>query len=653
MAKINRLAFFKKRIPLYRKSIELFATEVIGFRPDEWQSEVFVSIAENRYTAVKSGQGVGKTGTEAAVVLWFLTCFPYPRVVCTAPTKQQLHDVLWSEISKWQSKSPILADILRWTKTYIYMVGYEKRWFAVARTATKPENMQGFHEDNMLFVVDEASGVADPIMEAILGTLSGENNKLLLCGNPTKTSGAFYDAFHSSRAIYSCHTVNSEDSPRTNKQNIKLLEKKYGRDSNVFRVRVLGEFPVQEDDVFIPLSLVEQAIMLDPDEEVPSISIGVDVARYGDDETIIVSKAGMTCTIEGIRTGQSTMRTVGDIVITYNALLKRYPDYKGIVNVVIDDTGVGGGVTDRLAEVKAESKLYQMSITPINFASKPPVVDGEYYSDMTTFLWGRVRNLLESRALCLPNDNELVAQLSVRKYSLNSKGLIKLESKDDMKERGIKSPDRADALSLACYSTEKVYQWDEKAASLVITKTAVRALPISEIIMGVSSAGFFGVSITATAIIGDCNKAVVLGVKVMEGHAETDSVGAAFAEFATRIRTEYGRLDYCYCDPDDTLMVKGLRVAASNSNVSVIIRTSQGKPIEDRIKLTTRLIAQTRLFLTGDCRELEQALSMTAWSGKKTAVARAEDSNASILNSFEYTLERYISRFVVREYDGG
>lgn len=79
--------------------------------------------------------------------------------------------------------------LLKWTKTYVYMVGEEKRWFGVARTATKPENMQGFHEDNMLFIVDEASGVADPIMEAILGTLSGANNKLLLCGNPTKTSG--------------------------------------------------------------------------------------------------------------------------------------------------------------------------------------------------------------------------------------------------------------------------------------------------------------------------------------------------------------------------------------------------------------------------------------------------------------------------------
>ena len=103
--------------------------------------------------------------------------------------------MLWSEVSKWMSKSPLLSKILKWTKTYIYLKNYEKRWFAVARTATKPENMQGFHEDNMLFIVDEASGVADPIMEAILGTLSNANNKLLMCGNPTRTSDTFFDAF--------------------------------------------------------------------------------------------------------------------------------------------------------------------------------------------------------------------------------------------------------------------------------------------------------------------------------------------------------------------------------------------------------------------------------------------------------------------------
>lgn len=191
-----RRKFFQKKIPIYRKNPVLFAQEVLLFEPDDWQKQALMDLAESPKVAIKSGQGVGKTGMEAVALLWFLCCYPYPRIVATAPTKQQLHDVLWSEVSKWMSKSPLLSDILKWTKTYIYMVGNEKRWFAVARTATKPENMQGFHEDNMLFIVDEASGVADPIMEAILGTLSGANNKLLMCGNPTRTSGTFYDAFN-------------------------------------------------------------------------------------------------------------------------------------------------------------------------------------------------------------------------------------------------------------------------------------------------------------------------------------------------------------------------------------------------------------------------------------------------------------------------
>ena len=191
----------------------LFAQEVLLFEPDDWQKQALMDLAESPKVAIKSGQGVGKTGMEAVALLWFLCCYPYPRIVATAPTKQQLHDVLWSEVSKWMSKSPLISDILKWTKTYIYMVGNEKRWFAVARTATKPENMQGFHEDNMLFIVDEASGVADPIMEAILGTLSGSNNKLLLCGNPTRTSGTFYDSHTRDRALYKCHTCLLYTSP--------------------------------------------------------------------------------------------------------------------------------------------------------------------------------------------------------------------------------------------------------------------------------------------------------------------------------------------------------------------------------------------------------------------------------------------------------
>lgn len=136
---------FAKRLPLYRKDPCLFFKEVTRFEPDKWQKEAATAIAQHRKVSIRSGQGVGKTAFEANLVLWFLACFPYPRVVCTAPTRQQLNDVLWAEIAKWQERSPVLQAMLVWTKTRVYMRGHEKRWFAVARTATKPENMQGFH----------------------------------------------------------------------------------------------------------------------------------------------------------------------------------------------------------------------------------------------------------------------------------------------------------------------------------------------------------------------------------------------------------------------------------------------------------------------------------------------------------------------------
>lgn len=303
--------FIEESIPLWLNDPVLFFREVLEFEPDDWQVEAAHNIRTHNRVAIKSGQGVGKTAFEAGIFLWFLTCYYNARVVATAPTQQQLHDVLWSEVAKWMNNSPLLPALLKWTKTYVYVKGYEKRWFAVARTANKPENMQGFHEDNMLFIVDEASGVADPIMEAIMGTLSGDNNKLLMCGNPTKTTGTFYDAFTVDRAIFALQTVSSRDSKRTNKDNIASLDRKYGKDSNVVRVRVDGKFPEQEDDVFIPASWIEDSISTEMEKEtalafgvyvsesgekirdvrgVLTIDIGCDVARFGDDRTCITFK---------------------------------------------------------------------------------------------------------------------------------------------------------------------------------------------------------------------------------------------------------------------------------------------------------------------------------------------------------------------------
>lgn len=456
-----RQRFFRDRIPKYRIDPVYYAREVLRFEPDEWQKEALMDLAGNPKVAIKSGQGVGKTSVEAVALLWFLTCFPYPRVVATAPTKQQLHDVLWSETSKWQERSPLLKTILKWTKTYIYMKGYEKRWFATARTATRPENMQGFHEDNMLFIVDEASGVSDPIMEAILGTLSGGNNKLLLCGNPTKTSGAFYDAFTADRELYQCRTVSSRNSPRTDKENIISLERKYGKDSNVVRVRVDGEFPMQDDDVFIALSRVEHCgsrlYELPKDKGMPYLMFGVDIARFGNDETVIYRNAKGKLKMVAYRQGQNLMATAGDVIAQYKKAIKEFPDYKGPVYVNIDDTGLGGGVTDRLKEIKQEQKLHRLFIIPINAAEKIETDTNEgkeaaeRYNNLTTHMWAVLRELIEDKQVEIEDEASTFAQLSTRKYFMTSSGKLELESKKEMKKRGINSPDRADALALSVY----------------------------------------------------------------------------------------------------------------------------------------------------------------------------------------------------------
>lgn len=458
---MTRKEFFRQQAPLYKKDIILFAREVLRFEPDAWQKAALIDIAAHNRVSVKSGQGVGKTSIEAIVMLWFLCCFPYSRVIATAPTRQQLHDVLWSEVAKWQSRSPLLSQILKWTKTYIYMLGHEKRWFAVARTATKPENMQGFHEDNMLFIVDEASGVADPIMEAILGTLSGDNNKLLMCGNPTKTSGIFYDSHTVDRALYRCHTVSSLDSPRTSKENIQSLLRKYGENSNFARVRIYGEFPLQEDDVFIPLHLVEHAINLGRDWQPPTnptlIHIGCDVARFGDDKTVIGSKVDEKVEFHSKVRGQNTMKTADKIIEIGEMLIRKY-NFKGKVPLKIDDGGVGGGVVDRVKQIIENNpeRFSQFLVTAGTFGVR---IKNKYYHDTTTYMTAIVKNLLtpideagiqKPVELLLPEDKDLIAQLSSRKYTMTEASKIQIESKEAMKKRGLASPDEADCLLLLC-----------------------------------------------------------------------------------------------------------------------------------------------------------------------------------------------------------
>lgn len=441
-------------IDVYWDDPVAFSEDILDFDPDDWQRNAMMDVAQAPLTSVRSGQGVGKTAFEAALVIWFLCCRPNPKVICTAPTRQQLHDVLWAEISKWLEQSKV-KNILKWTKTKIYMIGHEERWFATARTATKPENMQGFHEDHMLFIVDEASGVEDRIMEAVLGTLSGEDNKLVMCGNPTRISGVFYDSHNKDRENYRSRRVSSRDSKRTNRRNIEMLERKYGADSDVIRVRVDGEFPRGESDSFIALEAAEFAktdVRMEPIGT--KLFVGADIARFGDDESGIYGRIGGKVVKDRHHHKQDTMQTTGWILRLIDEAKAEYPEITE-VEIRIDDSGIGGGVTDRLNEINEECRLGYI-IVPVNNGSS---ANDDHYGNLGSEMWGCIKGMLEENmsnfmlgipgVLELPDDEKLVAQLSTRKWRMNSNGKIYLERKEDMKKRGLQSPDRADAFVLA------------------------------------------------------------------------------------------------------------------------------------------------------------------------------------------------------------
>ena len=440
-----------------------FVEDIIGATPDEEQAKILRSVAQNQMTSVRSGHGVGKSTVEAWTVIWFMVTRPFPKIPCTAPTQHQLFDILWAEVSKWLRHNKALADEIVWTKEKVYMKGYPEEWFAVARTASKPDALQGFHADDVLYIIDEASGVDDSIFEPVLGALSTPGAKLLMCGNPTQLSGFFYESHNKNRSSYAAFHIDGRKSSRVSQDFVQTIIRMYGEDSDVFRVRVAGDFPLQEDDIFIPLPLVENSIMTEfsPRKKPDSIHIGCDVARFGDDRTVIGYKIDEKAEFYKKRQGQDTMKTPDDIVMLGEMLVQRYrlsPDVDDPIPVKVDDGGVGGGVVDRLRQMKrnAPEKLWWLEIYPVIFGQR---IKHKHYHDSTTYMMSVVKKLLQPYdedghkkpvELILPDDDDLVAQLSGRKYGLTETSKIKVESKDAMKKRGRPSPDEADCVLLLC-----------------------------------------------------------------------------------------------------------------------------------------------------------------------------------------------------------
>lgn len=426
----------------WRKEPAVFVKQALGAKPEGWQKEALNHVKEHNRVAIRSGHGVGKSALLAWLILWWLLTRYPAKVACTANTSAQLSDVLWGELDKWYRKLPDgMKQLLEIKAERMELLEDPKQSFAVARTARRetPEAFQGFHSPNMLFIVDEASGVDDIIFEVGRGAMSSPGAKTVMTGNPTRTNGYFYRAFHEMKAFWRTMKVPCEASSLVSKEYIDECKEEYGEDSNAYRVRVLGEFPVEGENQVIPLYLVEDAITRDIDPVEAEEVWGLDVARFGDDKTALVKRRGNVVPEKAKWWKNKDLMQVSGLIMNEYKEAKKKP-----ATIFIDVIGIGAGVADRLSE-------QGLPVVGINVAETPAF--GEKFMRLRDELWWNAREWFRALDCKIPDDGHLVAELTLPTYNFTSAGKLKVESKDDIKKRTSgtsmgKSPDLADAFCL-------------------------------------------------------------------------------------------------------------------------------------------------------------------------------------------------------------
>lgn len=455
----ERLAEESRTVAKASRNPDFFFRQILGiesFTPD--QQIVAASVRDHRRTLVTAGHGVGKTHLAARIALWFLTTFYNSKVITTAPTGRQVKNLLWKELrAAYQSATWPIGGHLNLTD-----LTFSDEWFALGISTDNVTNFQGYHAPFVLVIFDEATGVAPSIWEAAEGLAVGPNDRFLAIGNPTDPTSKFKAADDSGQ--WNVIRLSCENHPNVleRRQIIpgavswewvqeRLADYGHDRESALYRARVRGVWPDADDDTIIPMRLVEASnlrhaqIIEDNKPTGKTIALGVDVARHGADETVfaMIRSTGVVDPCVA-RRHKDTMSTVGEIV----ALVEE----RQIRVIAVDDSGVGGGVTDRLLELqrgKGRSALKAAKILAVNNGEKAENSDRFINVRAESYWW--LRDALTEGTLHIPVDRKLEADLTKPKRQYDSHGRIKMESKDDLKkpERLGRSPDRGDALVLA------------------------------------------------------------------------------------------------------------------------------------------------------------------------------------------------------------
>lgn len=467
LADLKTLVEWKQMCLRYRYDITRFAIEALGIKPTWQQDLLFRSIqTPGSRTTVASGHGTGKTASSGIVALWHLLFFEDSVMMFTAPQINQLRKLVWKEITL--SLTKLKAGPLAWLAEYVvvlaemvYIKGHDKTWHVLAKTAPKhqPTNLAGQHGDNYMLWVDEACGVDDAVIEVAMGALTHEDNRCCMTSQPARAAGFFHDTHHklSHRAggVWTALTFNGEQSPLVSVKVIKEMLQKYGhRDDAGYMIRVRGLFPdlsneflvtrTQAAEMYVGKALFDGAH--DDYGYIISVDVGGGVGR--DDSVIAVAKVwGRAQWGDNARRVEivdlplvKNKDNLHELAGIINECMIRYPN----ASLVLDDNGAGKGLGQHL---KANGIFY-----------KPVIWGGACFSNANKREYANKRsqaNVCLSRAIAqgrfkITTRKYMVKvqdQITKIAYFFDEHSRYKVMSKEDMRKKGIKSPDLADAFA--------------------------------------------------------------------------------------------------------------------------------------------------------------------------------------------------------------
>lgn len=435
-----------------------FSRAVLGIESLAYQVQVAEAVRDNKRVAWSSCNGAGKTHADCQAGLWFGFTRANTIVGLVGATEPMTRSVLWRTLQGIVARAPGLKDIeppgdlprLGWRPVDgVLFLGL---------SADQPEGLQGLHAENVLIISDEASALDRKMYEALLGNITGPGGRLLLTGNPLRSSGIFFDAFHSKRRLFSCFTTGWRDVVAANADGrikglidevfVRELVDDYGEESPIVKMRCEGIHAADASDSVIPFSLVQESRARYDERKTSSpqdgaLEVGVDVARSGSDLAAIAGRRGFLALPIATYPGGPALDgpALAARVVEYVA---RYRENDDRVVVRIDAIGVGWACVDALKAMRRSDLI----IVAINVAESAH--EKEKYVLKRDEIHFNLRGWLKAGGM-LPPDSKLEAELIAPTYSYGSRNRLKVQSKDEIKAVLKRSPDRADALGLACY----------------------------------------------------------------------------------------------------------------------------------------------------------------------------------------------------------